>query len=163
MQACKISISVQRENFTVSDEQSALQSGLEPGGASQTPGAIVSFVGLVRDEQDAEFGALQSLQIEHYPGMTEQALGDICQRAGAQWQLIGCRVVHRVGSINSGEQIVLVMTAAAHRGDAFCACEYIMDYLKTAATFWKKACYESGARWVAAQDSDQQRLQRWAK
>ncbi|NNC55140.1 MAG: molybdenum cofactor biosynthesis protein MoaE [Pseudomonadales bacterium] len=161
MLVCDTSVEVRREDFCASEEQRALQSKLADKDAA--PGAIASFVGLVRAEHDAGLGALQALELEHYPAMTEQALGDICGRAAGQWQLIGCRVIHRVGTIPCGEQIVLVMTAAAHRGDAFAGCEYIMDYLKTSAPFWKKACYAAGERWVKARDSDEQRLDRWAR
>jgi molybdopterin synthase catalytic subunit len=102
------------------------------------------------------------MELEHYPGMTEKALEDIIARAKARWQLVDALVVHRVGPMRPEEQIVLVVTLSAHRGEAFAACEFIMDYLKTEAPFWKKEQTPQGARWVDARSSDDAALRKWA-
>ncbi|MGB5324896.1 MAG: molybdenum cofactor biosynthesis protein MoaE [Pseudomonadales bacterium] len=154
-------VSVQAEDFCLSSEQRSLHELLQSADGEMNVGALASFVGLVRAERDPEYGPLRALQIEHYAGMTERSLLDICAQAQRKWQLITCRVIHRVGRIAPGHQIVMVMVAAMHRGDAFAGCEFIMDYLKTSAPFWKKACYTGGQRWVAARAHDQQRSARW--
>lgn len=137
-------------------------------------GAIATFVGYVRhlehvpvneDDDTGEFQevGLSALHIEHFPGMTEQVIEDICQQACQRWNLQCCRVTHRVGTLAPGEPIVMVLTAAGHRADAFDACELIMDFLKTDAPFWKKVKYASGEHWVEAKESDTARRERWSK
>lgn len=138
-------ISIQTEDFDLAFETQRLRSHTGIG-------ALVSFVGLVRD-----FHQDQELYIEHYPGMTEQVLEDLAAQAKTRWQLSGVRIVHRVGLLQTGEQIVLVVTASAHRADAFAACQWLMDFLKTQAPFWKR----EGDHWVAAKESDQQAAERW--
>ncbi|AKX45235.1 molybdenum cofactor biosynthesis protein MoaE [Thiopseudomonas alkaliphila] len=124
-------------------------------------GAVASFVGYVRDyNQDA---AVSELLLEHYPGMTEKALEKIVEQAEQRWPLLRVKVVHRVGLLGLGEPIVFVAVASAHRQAAFAACEFIMDYLKTRAPFWKKEHTEQGARWVDGRDSDQQAAARWTE
>ncbi|MFV0512351.1 MAG: molybdenum cofactor biosynthesis protein MoaE [Jhaorihella sp.] len=121
-------------------------------------GAIVTFTGLVRD---LEGGGLEAMQIEHYPGMTEKAIAAIAQEAQTRWALGDVLVIHRHGRMTPGEQIMMVATAARHRGDAFAAAEYLMDYLKSRAPFWKKEIARDGAEWVAARDEDEAALTRW--
>ncbi|MFZ6658735.1 molybdopterin synthase catalytic subunit MoaE [Undibacterium sp. TJN19] len=122
-------------------------------------GALVSFVGLVRDMNDGE--NVTAMELEHYPGMTEKALAVIVEQAKARWDLIDTLVIHRVGVLLPLDQIVLVMVASKHRGSAFAACEFIMDYLKTQAPFWKKEQTSGGARWVDARETDDQALKKW--
>ena len=124
-------------------------------------GAVVAFVGTVRDMNDG--AAVAAMELEHYPGMTEQAIEAIVEQAKARWPLCAARVVHRVGALLPLDQIVLVATAAPHRGDAFAACEFIIDYLKTEAPFWKKEQTAQGARWVDARVTDQAALAKWAR
>lgn len=139
---------------------------------SANTGAIATFVGYVRhsehvpanaDEDAGEFQEvkLSALHIEHFPGMTEEVIEDICQQACQRWDLQCCRVTHRVGTLQPGDPIVMVLTAAEHRANAFDACELIMDFLKTDAPFWKKVKYESGEHWVEAKQSDTARRERW--
>jgi molybdopterin synthase catalytic subunit len=120
-------------------------------------GAVVTFTGLVRDEA----GALSHMEIEHYPGMTERAILAIADDALARWNLTDALVIHRYGSLMPGEAIMMVATAAPHRGDAFAAAEFLMDYLKSRAPFWKKEVSTSGATWVAAKEADEAALDRW--
>ena len=120
-------------------------------------GAVVSFTGLVRDEG----GTLAAMEIEHYPGMTEKAIAGIVDQAMARWSLADALVIHRHGRLKSGEAIMMVATAAPHRGDAFAAAEFLMDYLKSRAPFWKKEIGADGAAWVAAKDADEDALKRW--
>jgi len=122
-----------------------------------TAGAVASFTGLVRSEN----GQVQRLELEHYPGMTERSISDIIQQAAGRWQVLSAVVVHRIGSLKPGEQIVYVGVSSLHRGDAFQACEFIMDYLKTQAPFWKKEASPQGTRWVDARSSDEAAAQRW--
>jgi len=122
-------------------------------------GAIACFVGLVRDIN--ENSAVVELTLEHYPAMTEKALVDIVEQAKRRWDILDAVVVHRVGTLKPTDQIVLVIVASAHRGGAFSACEFIMDYLKTRAPFWKKEQTERGKRWIEARDSDDDTAQRW--
>jgi molybdopterin synthase catalytic subunit len=140
-----VKISVQSEDFDLSAE--VIQISLN----SRT-GAVASFVGLVREVP---------MTLEHYPGMTENAIRKIVEEARSQWQILDYAVIHRYGELQPGDQIVLVAIAASHRGDAFAACQFIMDYLKTRAPFWKKEHHPDGARWVEARDSDDQAAQRW--
>ena len=123
-------------------------------------GAVVSFVGTVRDLNEGAHVA--ELELEHYPGMTEKSLEDIVAQARERWPLYGALVIHRIGPMKPLDQIVLVACTAAHRGEAFAACEFIMDYLKTDAPFWKKEQTPEGARWVDARSSDDSAKARWA-
>ena len=122
-------------------------------------GALASFVGLVRELNDGA-GVLE-LTLEHYPGMTEKALEEIVSEARRRWTLIDVLLIHRVGRLLPTDQIVLVAVASAHRGEAFAACEFIMDYLKTRAPFWKREVTAAGARWVEARLADEQAAERW--
>jgi molybdopterin synthase catalytic subunit len=122
-------------------------------------GAVVAFVGTVRDLNDG--AQVAAMELEHYPGMTEKALDDIAAQAAARWPLFATLVIHRVGPLLPLDQIVLVAVTAAHRGDAFAACEFIMDYLKTDAPFWKKEDTPDGARWVDARVTDDTARARW--
>jgi molybdopterin synthase catalytic subunit len=115
-------------------------------------GAVASFVGLVRDV---------AMTLEHYPGMTERAIAKIVDEAKSRWQVIDCAVIHRYGALQPNDQIVMVAVASGHRGDAFAACEFIMDYLKTRAPFWKKEQTAEGARWVEAKTDDDKAAERW--
>jgi molybdopterin synthase catalytic subunit len=142
------SISVQYEDFDLTVEVDALSGA----GAA---GAVASFVGYVRG------GDVLAMTLEHYPGMTECALADIAVQAHGRWALLGVRIIHRVGRLLPGERIVFVGVAGSHRGEAFSACQFIMDYLKTQAPFWKKEETADGARWVDARDSDEAALRQW--
>ena len=151
MQAVKISI--QEEPFDVAAVIDNMRS-CDPG-----VGAIASFVGVCRDINDG--AGVSDMTLEHYPGMTERAIESIVEQARQRWSLRACEVVHRVGRLAPTELIVLVAVASAHRGDAFAACEFIMDFLKTEAPFWKKETTPQGERWVDARSSDTQALERW--
>lgn len=120
-------------------------------------GAVVSFTGIVRDNS----GVLSTMEIEHYPGMTEAAIGAIMEEAWNRWHLTGALVIHRYGRLGPHEQIMMVATAAAHRVEAFEAAEFLMDYLKSRAPFWKKEVTDEGATWVEAKDHDEEALKRW--
>lgn len=146
-------VSVQVADFDVGAEIAALSAG------DAEAGAVASFVGLVR--KDKEAGEVSAMTLEHYPGMTEQALAEIVTQARARWQLRRVRVIHRVERLLPGERIVFVGVASSHRHDAFAACEFIMDYLKTQAPFWKKEETSAGARWVDARESDDLAANRW--
>jgi molybdopterin synthase catalytic subunit len=122
-------------------------------------GAVVTFVGTVRDLNEG--ATVAEMELEHYPGMTEAALQDIVEQACTRWPLAGALVIHRVGPLLPQEQIVLVAVSAAHRGEAFAGCEFIIDYLKTAAPFWKKEQTPEGARWVDARSSDDVAMAKW--
>jgi molybdopterin synthase catalytic subunit len=145
-------IRVQTEDFDVGVELVRLR-------GNRAVGAIASFVGLVRDVNES--AAVGELTLEHYPGMTEKALEDIVAQANRRWQLFDVIVIHRVGTMKPTDQIVFVAVASAHRGEAFAACEFIMDYLKTKAPFWKKEQTPQGGRWVEARESDDAAAQRW--
>jgi molybdopterin synthase catalytic subunit len=121
-------------------------------------GAIVTFTGIVRDSPE---GGLARMEIEHYPGMTERALAAIEAEAVARWELTGSLIIHRHGPLTPGEPIMMVATAARHRAEAFAAAEFLMDYLKSRAPFWKKEFGADGAEWVAARDEDEAALGRW--
>jgi molybdopterin synthase catalytic subunit len=140
-------VSVQREDFDLSAEVRAISRNTKTG-------AVASFVGLVRDVR---------MTLEHYPGMTENAIRKIVDEAAARWQVMDCAVIHRYGDLEPNDQIVLVAVASSHRGDAFAACEFIMDYLKTQAPFWKKEHHAGGASWVDARSTDDQAAERWKK
>ena len=122
-------------------------------------GAVASFIGQVRDLNDGS--NVSSMTLEHYPGMTEKALETIVEQAKQRWDIFDALVIHRVGTLQPTEQIVLVVVSGAHRGEAFAACEFIMDYLKTEAPFWKKEQTAEGERWVESRNSDDQARARW--
>lgn len=124
-------------------------------------GAIASFIGLVRDVNAGD--AVSELTLEHYPGMTQKALERIVDEAKTRWDVIDVLVIHRVGVLRPTDQIVLVVVAGAHRGEAFSACEFVMDYLKTQAPFWKKEQTPQGSRWVEARSSDDAAAERWTR
>lgn len=148
-----MTVRVQAEDFDLGAEVAKLR--LQAPGA----GAVVSFVGQVRD---LNLGAsVASLTLEHYPGMTEKSLQAIVTQAQARWPIMDALVIHRIGTLQALDQIVLVAVASAHRGDAFAACEFIMDYLKTEAPFWKKEANSSGEHWLEALATDHQARDRW--
>jgi molybdopterin synthase catalytic subunit len=122
-------------------------------------GAVASFVGVVRDLNDGD--SVGRMTLEHYPGMTEKAIEAVVAEARSRWDIIDVTVVHRVGELKPTDQIVLVVVASGHRGEAFAACEFIMDYLKTRAPFWKKEDTPQGSRWVEARASDDDAAERW--
>lgn len=124
-------------------------------------GAVVAFIGMVRDLNLAD--DVVALELEHYPGMTEKSLTNIAQQAEKRWSLQAARIVHRVGKMYPGDQIVLVLTASAHRGDAYEANTFMMDYLKTEAPFWKKEWTPDGPRWIEARESDDSAVARWTE
>jgi len=142
-----VKIAVQREDFDAGAEMRAL---------SRDPkvGAVASFVGVVREVP---------MTLEHYAGMTEREIGKIVDEARSRWQVMDCTVIHRYGELRPTDQIVLVAVASAHRGDAFAACEFVMDYLKTRAPFWKREQTAEGTRWVEARASDDQAAERWTE
>jgi len=147
-------IRVQAENFSVAEEYEALAGGNQAG-------AVVTFVGKVRDMNLGE--SVSSLTLEHYPGMTEKSLLSIVEQAKSRWPVLAATVIHRIGELTAGDQIVFVGVSSTHRGAAFQACEFIMDYLKTEAPFWKKEVREGETTWVDARETDQQARQRWHK
>jgi len=148
-----MAVRVQTENFDVGAEVNAMRL------SNPNIGAIVSFVGQVRDLNDGDNVA--SMTLEHYPVMTEKSLESIVEQAKNRWAIEDALIVHRVGELKPQDQIVLVLVASAHRKDAFTACEFMMDYLKTEAPFWQKEQTLSGERWVDAKDSDDQAKSRW--
>ena len=146
-------VRVQTEDFDVGRELDALTRG------RTDVGGLASFVGLVRDANDGH--AIHGMTLEHYPGMTEKALEDICAQAHARWNLIDTVVIHRVGTLEPGDRIVLVAVASPHREAAFEACHFLIDWLKTEAPFWKKEQTRQGERWVETRDSDFDAASRW--
>ena len=146
-------VSIQTQDFDVSAELAALRA------QDARVGAVCCFVGTVRDRNEGD--AVASMELEHYPGMTEKSIEAMIDAALARFALYGVRVIHRVGLLQPLEQIVLVAVTSAHRGESFQACEFIMDYLKTRAPFWKKESSGQAARWVDGRDSDQQAASRW--
>ena len=148
-----MSVRIQTADFDSGAEIAAMRA------ADPRIGAVVSFLGTVRDMNDGL--AVSEMELEHYPGMTEKALEQIVAQAQARWDIADALVIHRVGPLKPLEQIVLVAVAAAHRGVAFLACEFIIDYLKMEAPFWKKEQTPEGARWVDARVSDDAALQKW--
>lgn len=146
---------IQTQDFDLSEEVAALR--------AQDPrvGAICSFVGTVRDRNAGAVGSVRSLELEHYPGMTEKSIEAMVDEAHRRFDIIGVRVVHRVGLLQPLDQIVLVAVTSSHRGESFKACEFLMDYLKTQAPFWKKEATPDGAHWVDARVSDDAALARW--
>ncbi len=149
-----MTVRVQTEDFDLTTEIAQLRAGFPE------VGAVVNFVGTVRDLNEGE--QVAEMELEHYPGMTENALEDIIAQARSRWDLFDALVIHRVGPLKPLDQIVLVAVTSAHRGEAFAACEFIIDYLKTEAPFWKKEQTPQGARWVDARVSDDVALQKWA-
>lgn len=150
-----IVIKVQEEDFQLQAEYSNVLND------KAVSGAVVTFTGLVRDFNDGR--QVTGLALEHYPGMTEKALQQIAEEAAQRWELQAITVIHRVGRLSLGDQIVLVAIASRHRGDAFDACEFVMDYLKTQAPFWKKETTEQGDVWVEAKKSDQNKASSWSE
>jgi molybdopterin synthase catalytic subunit len=148
-----MSVRVQTADFDVSHEVAALRAG------DPRVGAVAVFIGTVRDVNQAS--EVATLTLEHYPGMTEKALGTIIDEAKSRWDILDALVIHRVGEMKPTDQIVLVAVTGAHRGEAFAACEFIMDYLKTRAPFWKKEETPTGPRWVDARASDDGAAARW--
>ena len=148
-------VRVQTQDFDVGVEIAALRA------RDPRVGAVASFVGTVRDVNDGS--GVSTLTLEHYPGMTEKSLEDICTQARARWNILDALVIHRVGELQPLDQIVLVAVTSAHRGEAFAACEFIMDYLKTQAPFWKKERTPQGDRWVDARASDDAAAERWRR
>ena len=148
-----MTVRVQTGDFDVGAEIAALRR------ANPKIGAVASFVGVVRDVNEG--GAVAEMTLEHYPGMTEQSIEDIIAQARTRWQMFDALVIHRVGRLKPTDQIVLVIVTSGHRGDAFAACEFIMDYLKTRAPFWKKEKTTAGDRWVEARTSDDVAAERW--
>ena len=147
------SVSIQTEDFDVSRELAALRQG------DARVGAVCSFVGTVRERNEGS--AVSSMELEHYPGMTEKAISAMLDDAQKRFDIHAARVIHRVGLLQPLDQIVFVAVTSAHRGESFQACEFLMDYLKTQAPFWKKEVTPEGARWVDARVSDDQALARW--
>mgnify|MGYP000373135656 FL=1 len=146
-------VRIQTEDFDLSQEIKQLRAG------DARVGAVATFVGTVRDRNDGSDVAAMTL--EHYPGMTEKSLEEIIEKAKARWDIFDVLIIHRVGPLNIEDQIVLTAVTSAHRGEAFAACEYVMDYLKTLAPFWKKEDTPEGARWVDARLSDDEALKKW--
>jgi molybdopterin synthase catalytic subunit len=146
-------VRIQTGDFDLSTEVAQLRAGYPQ------VGGVVTFVGTVRDLNEG--ATVSEMELEHYPGMTEQAISDIIDKAKLRWPIYSALVIHRVGPLQPGDQIVLVAVTSAHRGEAFAASEFIIDYLKTEAPFWKKEQTPAGARWVDARVSDDQALNKW--
>jgi molybdopterin synthase catalytic subunit len=150
-----MSVRVQTEDFDVSQEMLVLRQ------KNPKVGAVASFVGVVRDLNDGD--EVSALTLEHYPGMTERSLEEIVSEAKSRWNIYDALIIHRVGTLLPLDQIVLVLVTSAHRGESFKACEFLMDYLKTRAPFWKKEQTSSGERWVDARTTDSVAAMRWEK
>ncbi len=148
-----MAVRIQEQDFDVSSELATLRAG------DTRVGAVATFTGLVRDLNDA--AQVSTLTLEHYPGMTEKALAQIVDDAKHRWDIYDALVIHRVGPLKPGDQIVFVAVTSAHRGESFAACQFIMDYLKTRAPFWKKEQTPEGERWVEARASDEDAAARW--
>ncbi len=146
-------VTIQQDDFDLGAEVAALRDG------DPQVGAVAAFVGTVRDRNDGT--AVSAMELEHYPGMTERAIESMVAEARRRFDLRGVRVIHRIGALMPRDQIVLVAVTSAHRHDAFQACEFLMDYLKTQAPFWKKETTPEGARWVDARQADDAALARW--
>ena len=151
--AASMTVSVQQADFDVAALQRALLAG------AQQEGAVATFTGYVRNSNEQR--QVHTMELEHYPGMTEASIADILRQAAERWPLFASSVVHRVGKLRPGEQIVWVGVSSAHREAAFSACEFIMDYLKTRAPFWKKELGPDGGHWVSAREQDAGRAGRW--
>ena len=149
-----MTVRVQTGDFDISAEIAAMRRG------NPKVGAVASFIGVVRDLNEGD--RVAEMTLEHYPGMTEKALEKILSEARSRWNIYDALVIHRVGTLKPGDQIVLVVVTGAHRGEAFDACEFLMDYLKTRAPFWKKERTADGARWVEARESDDAAADRWS-
>jgi len=149
-----VEVRVAPDDFDVGAEVARLR------GANPAIGAVASFIGCVRDVNDGE--NVSQMVLEHYPGMTEKALLGIAGQACDRWRIFDVLIVHRVGPLQPLDQIVLVVVTSAHRGDAFAACEFVMDYLKTQAPFWKRETTPQGERWVEARESDDLAARRWS-
>jgi len=148
-----MSVAIQTQDFDLNAELMALRA------SDSGVGAVVSFVGTVRDHADGQ--SVTAMELEHYPGMTERAIEDMIEQARQRFDIRGVRVIHRVGVLAPQAQIVLVIVTSKHRGQAFQACEFLMDYLKTQAPFWKKETTPDGAHWVDARSTDDAALSRW--
>ena len=148
-----MTVKVQEADFDVGAELASLRAG------DARVGALASFLGLVRDMNDGS--SVSEMTLEHYPGMTQKALEEIVIEARGRWDIYDALVIHRVGPLKPCDQIVLVAVTSAHRGEAFAACEFIMDYLKTRAPFWKKEATPDGGRWVDARETDDSAAARW--
>ena len=148
-----MTVRIQTEDFDAGAEIAAMRKG------NPAIGAVASFIGVVRDVNEGD--AVSEMTLEHYPGMTEKSIEEIVGQARGRWNVIEALVVHRVGVLKPTDQIVLVIVASSHRGDAFAACEFIMDYLKTRAPFWKKERTTEGTRWVDARATDDIAAERW--
>ncbi|MBI3149347.1 MAG: molybdenum cofactor biosynthesis protein MoaE [Betaproteobacteria bacterium] len=146
-------ILVQEQDFSLGEEVARLHRG------KPQVGAVVAFVGLVRDLSDQ--AAVSGMFLEHYPGMTEKSLAGIAREAQTRWAILGGVIIHRIGALKPEDQIVLVAVSSGHRGDAFAACSFIMDYLKTQAPFWKRESTSQGPRWVEARAADEEAAGRW--
>ena len=146
-------VRIQAEDFDLSTEVAQLRAG------HPKVGGVVTFVGTVRDLNEG--ATVSEMELEHYPGMTEQSISNIIDQAKQRWPIMGALVIHRIGPLKPKDQIVLVAVTSAHRGEAFAACEFIIDYLKTEAPFWKKEQTPEGARWVDARVSDDAALNKW--
>ena len=146
-------VSIQTEDFDLGAELAALRAG------DTGVGAVASFIGTVRERSEGQ--SVSAMELEHYPGMTERSIEAMIDEAGRRFDIRAARVVHRVGVLSAGAQIMMVAVTAAHRGQAFQACEFLMDYLKTQAPFWKKETTPEGARWVDARVADDAALARW--
>ena len=148
-------VSIQTEDFNLADEVNALRA------ADKRVGAVCSFIGTVRDRNQTTQPDVSSLELEHYPGMTEKSIDAMIDAAHQRFDIFGARVIHRIGLLQPLDQIVMVAVTSAHRGESFKACEFLMDYLKTQAPFWKKEQTPQGAKWVDARVSDDEALARW--
>lgn len=148
-------VSIQTVDFDLSEEVARLRAG------DKRVGAVCSFVGTVRDRNGGADPSVQSLELEHYPGMTEKSIEAMIDAAHQRFDIFGARVIHRVGLLQPLDQIVMVAVTSAHRGESFAACEFLMDYLKTQAPFWKKEQTPEGAKWVDARVSDDAALAKW--
>jgi molybdopterin synthase catalytic subunit len=148
-----MTVRIQTSDFDIARELAALRAG------DPRVGAVAAFIGTVRDVSDA--ANIEAMTLEHYPGMTEKSLAAIVDEAKARWNIYDALVIHRVGELKPTDQIVLVGVTSAHRGEAFAACEFIMDYLKTRAPFWKKEKTPTGTRWVEARAGDDEAAARW--
>ena len=148
-----MTVRVQTQDFDAGEEIAALRRG------NPKVGAVASFIGVVRDLNEG--GTVAEMSLEHYPGMTERAIEEIVTQAHGRWNIFDALVIHRVGTLKPTDQIVLVVVTGGHRGEAFAACEFIMDYLKTRAPFWKKEKTTAGERWVEARASDDIAAERW--
>ncbi len=148
-------VSIQTQDFNLADEVNALRA------ADKRVGAVCSFIGTVRDRNSGGEGEVRTLELEHYPGMTEKSIEAMIDEAHRRFDIFGARVVHRIGVLQPLDQIVMVAVTSAHRGESFKACEFLMDYLKTQAPFWKKESTPQGAKWVDARVIDDAALARW--